>query len=91
MKCEQFDELLAFAGGRCQICRVSGEETPHGALHIDHDASVGMHGVRGLLCSRCNTLLGRSGLLTGQAVDVYLANPWHVGRLVRSTHWLAKS
>ncbi len=58
---EDYDSMLAAQGGGCAIC----EEQSNGEhLHVDHD-----HGccpgrkccgecVRGLLCGRCNRLLG---------------------------------
>lgn len=51
---EQFSQLEAEAGGRCQLC---GEEpeTARG-LHIDHCHETGR--VRGLLCTHCNRGLG---------------------------------
>lgn len=57
---EQYDKLFALQGGKCVIC---GNETfgilrngkPKG-LCIDHDHKTGK--VRGLLCTRCNSILG---------------------------------
>ena len=54
------DEMLARQGGVCAICR---RTTPggHGYWHVDHDHAVGQHAVRGILCSDCNTTLGKIG------------------------------
>lgn len=57
---EQYDELEAAQGGRCAICtepetRVAGDGTPM-PLCVDHDHEIGQ--VRGLLCARCNAVLG---------------------------------
>ena len=83
MTCDEFDQLQDHVGNRCQICGVPGPETPHGALHIDHDASVGEWAVRGLLCSRCNTQLDSNiHLLDGEIVSRYLGSPWYAARLV---------
>lgn len=57
---KQYDELFASQNGKCAIC---GNETfgilrngkPKG-LCIDHDHKTGK--VRGLLCTRCNSILG---------------------------------
>lgn len=76
MSCVQFDALFEIAGGVCQLCGVAGEVTPHGLLHIDHDETVGAHGVRGLLCSRCNTMLGtQRGPVSGR-ISEYLGDPY---------------
>lgn len=57
---EQFDALLQSQQGVCAICQqpetviVRGRLRP---LHIDHDHTTGR--VRGLLCSACNTAIGK--------------------------------
>lgn len=53
----QYEELLAAQGGGCAIC---GSTEPGGSgkhFHVDHDHETGE--VRGLLCSDCNTGLGK--------------------------------
>ena len=53
---------MALQGGRCAICLKAGEE-----LEVDHDhrhcpGKIGCrHCIRGMLCGRCNTALGRIG------------------------------
>ena len=74
MDCETFNALWNRAGGCCEVCRILPEHTPHGMLHIDHDPERGHWGVRGLLCSRCNTSLHRG--IHPERVTAYLANPW---------------
>jgi hypothetical protein len=60
LTCCAFDRLRARADDRCEICGIPGVETPHGILNIDHEGLYGPTAhVRGLLCSRCNTWLGR--------------------------------
>jgi hypothetical protein len=56
---EQYDLILNKQGGNCAICHTS-EWVGRGS-HIDHDHSFGKNseGVRGILCSRCNTGLGQ--------------------------------
>lgn len=55
-----YDAMLAEQGGVCRICkepeqRRRADGTPM-VLHVDHDHETGV--IRGLLCTRCNTLLG---------------------------------
>jgi Recombination endonuclease VII len=58
----EIDALTALQGGACAICGRLGER-----LQIDHDhrhcpGRIGCrHCVRGMLCGRCNTGLGRFG------------------------------
>lgn len=52
------DALLAGQGGGCAICHATAPGGNRG-WNIDHDHQTGR--VRGLLCIRCNTLLGRLG------------------------------
>lgn len=61
---------------RCQMCRRKGGETGHGYLVVDHDARLGNWAVRGLLCSRCNLIVGYNGDGSAEATR-YLADPWH--------------
>lgn len=51
---EQFEALLAGQSGVCAICFEAVSER----LNVDHDHSTGK--VRGLLCRRCNLLLGKA-------------------------------
>jgi len=58
---EQYQEMLIAQGGVCAICG-KGETslTRKGkvrGLAVDHDHQTGQ--IRGLLCSRCNQVLGR--------------------------------
>lgn len=82
MSCAEYAALLLRAGGRCEICRVPGAETSHGYLVIDHDYEYGFApnsgGVRGLLCSPCNTRIAYpTNGAHAEAKAQYLANPWH--------------
>lgn len=49
---EQHDAMLAQQDSRCAICYSGFGQTPH----VDHDHQTGA--IRGLLCSKCNTMLG---------------------------------
>jgi hypothetical protein len=62
---EIFDEMLVDQGGSCAICDAV-EPGGQGTWHVDHDhnccpakQSCGSC-VRGLLCSRCNLMLGHA-------------------------------
>lgn len=50
---ELYEKMLVESGGRCAIC--SKLPTSKG-LFLDHDHKSGK--LRGLICSRCNTVLG---------------------------------
>lgn len=52
---EQFEELEVRQKGACAVCHQSMAGLRN--LHIDHDHVTGQ--VRGLLCSQCNTALGK--------------------------------
>lgn len=60
---EQYEEMLERQGGVCAICK-SDEPGGRGRFHVDHDHSccAGPKScgkcVRGLLCSRCNPMVG---------------------------------
>ena len=54
---DQYDDMYEKQQGRCAIC---GTDTPGGngqRFHVDHDHVSGQ--VRALLCSACNTGLGK--------------------------------
>lgn len=66
---EEYDALVAAAGGRCEICGRSQEDDGRD-LNVDHDHETGK--VRGLLCKRCNLALGYLGddpALAARAAD----------------------
>jgi hypothetical protein len=66
---EQYEAMLAAQGGVCAIC---GKLNGNSRLYVDHCHRDG--GVRGLLCARCNSWLGRyeqPGFL--ERADAYLA------------------
>ena len=52
---ELYSSLLAEQGGVCAIC-LSSDPAGKGSFCVDHDHRTGV--VRGLLCSRCNSILG---------------------------------
>ena len=52
----QYDQMLLTQRNGCLICGKSPEENGR-RLAVDHDHASGM--VRGLLCSNCNSALGK--------------------------------
>lgn len=54
---EDYDAALAAQGGGCAICWKA--ETGVRSHHVDHDHATGRF--RGILCARCNQVLGRVG------------------------------
>lgn len=52
---EKFQELLSRQGGVCAICGAEFLDSPY----IDHNHDTGE--VRGLLCMKCNVLIGLAG------------------------------
>lgn len=50
---DEYDSLLLRQNNKCQICKEGFTSTPN----IDHDHATSI--VRGLLCTRCNLMLGR--------------------------------
>jgi len=54
---EDYDNLLSLQKGVCGICKTSECSMENRSLAVDHDHISGR--VRGLLCMKCNTSLGR--------------------------------
>jgi hypothetical protein len=71
---DEIEALSALQGGLCAICGRSGER-----LQVDHDhrhcpGRIGCRQcVRGALCGRCNTALGRFGDHNVPALLKYLS------------------
>lgn len=53
---DAYDTLYKETNGCCSICGLL-DKTHKNSLHVDHDHVTG--NVRGLLCSNCNTALGK--------------------------------
>lgn len=51
---ETYWQIYGFQGGTCYICQYAKGKTKR--LFVDHDHQTGE--VRGLLCNRCNRMLG---------------------------------
>lgn len=75
---EQYDEMFEEQGGVCAICERPESRVIKGNLNrmaVDHDHETGA--VRGLLCAKCNTALGKfddDAALLERAID-YLKRP----------------
>ena len=52
---ERYNQMVAEQNGRCAICRSPPDK--YGRLFVDHDHRSGC--IRGLLCWRCNVVLGQ--------------------------------
>lgn len=55
---EAYDAMVEAQGNQCLICCVPGEEVRNNRLVVDHCHATGV--VRGLLCPKCNLLLGHA-------------------------------
>ncbi len=55
---EQYDFMLREQGFSCAICGIA-KNTGRGMFSIDHCHTTGQ--VRGLLCNKCNSILGYAG------------------------------
>jgi len=86
MSCEEFEQLLSRAAGRCELCGKAPEEgSIRRILTIDHDHRYGCEAVRGLVCDRCNGHLGevdrgRRTPLDPPRTYEYFLNAWFVQR-----------
>lgn len=55
MTVEEYDEKFLAQNGRCAICEIAQSELPR-RMEVDHSHVSGK--VRGLLCRKCNLVLG---------------------------------
>lgn len=71
---EQFDSMLESQHGGCAICGASNGYTLQSGktkkLAVDHDHETGV--VRGLLCDRCNLVIGKMDATMLRAAAEYL-------------------
>ena len=70
---EQYDELYNKQEGKCAICGTHQEELKS-TLHIDHNHKTKK--IRGLLCFKCNSLLGcaNDNIIKLESAIIYLKN-----------------
>jgi hypothetical protein len=73
---EWFDQQLLRQEGKCAICKnaPSGRGLANSTLHVDHDHKTKT--VRGLLCSRCNMLLG----MADEDMSLLMASVRYLGK-----------
>ena len=72
---EFYDTLLRMQEGKCAICAANLVSARPRQKHIDHCHVSGL--VRGIVCAKCNTTLGRfndNPVLFAKAAE-YLTNP----------------
>jgi DNA-directed RNA polymerase subunit RPC12/RpoP len=72
---EQFDEILAFQGGKCALSNCGKDLTADDARpNLDHDHRTKY--LRGIVCNYCNHwVIGNLSLKQARAVADYLACP----------------
>jgi hypothetical protein len=72
---QQYEEMLASQRGVCALCGSADRKSKYGHFSIDHCHKTGR--IRGLLCYRCNTILGVLGDDEESIwrVLLYVANP----------------
>lgn len=70
-----YEQLLVRLGPYCNICGLPEQRADRKRLSLDHDHSTNI--IRGLLCSRCNTLLGlaRDEIGRLERAAAYLRSP----------------
>ena len=71
---QEYNSLFTKQGCKCAICRATKVgNTQHKHMHVDHCHKTGK--IRGILCSKCNTLLGmaRDSIKILKAAIGYLA------------------
>lgn len=68
---EQYEAMLLEQGGRCAICQTDRPNNGYGDrwFDIDHDHTTGK--VRGLLCRKCNAMLGHLEKDAEHLADAY--------------------
>lgn len=78
LSCDEYKRLVIESSGRCRIC---AQHFPLNKLAIDHDDWISDRAVRGLLCDRCNSMLGSvdNGSRPPTPSEIaYLRNPFYL-------------
>lgn len=83
LSCRDYEQMLADCGNCCEICRRPAAHNTAQKLFIDHDDSVGIWAVRGLLCHPCNSYIADKPwrIQLPEAAERYLSDPWYRRRL----------
>jgi hypothetical protein len=55
---KNYEDMVEAQNNKCAICSARGEEERNGKLVVDHCHASGK--IRGLLCNKCNLLLGHA-------------------------------
>lgn len=71
---EQYEQMVAVRGGRCDICGQLPKDNRGSKLHVDHVEGTKI--VRGLLCLQCNVGIG----MLQHDIDRLLAAAAYLGR-----------
>lgn len=56
LSCAEYEDYRDRASGYCEICGVSEELVYNKLLYVDHCHTTGR--IRGMLCPKCNTVMG---------------------------------
>lgn len=83
---EEFEQILAFQGGVCAICKLAISDPRGYRPHVDHDHAT--KNVRGVLCNLCNVGLGgfRDNIDNLKSAIAYLEEAGDVHVLKRMEH-----
>ena len=63
---ETYDRMLQVQGGVCALCFTLPKSN---RLHVDHDPETNR--VRGLLCTSCNTTIGKIDRIPGRELMIH--------------------
>jgi len=55
---DEYNAMIDKQGGACAICKEKFHDRHGMGVHVDHDHKTGK--VRGILCRKCNLLLGQA-------------------------------
>ncbi len=83
LTCDEYEQLLNDYSRRCALCGLACRY-----LNVDHDHSLGLFAIRGILCPRCNSghmrRIDEGYRPIAGATRDYLMNPWYLVRQGRT-------